>query len=447
MAADSKRECLVKPCSDDVYSYDLLNQSRHTYKTWNGWTIGAYVHTWLPVHPKEIAGYNGHTWRDCPVLLVDVRKRKDEHVQFIVAHLYDWDAAVRRLGRAAGFAWLRARLSLREWPASSTHVLSNDFELVYEWKLKTWLRPDSPSISADYAINTRSNKLERCTLQPTTDIGRALQMTSTFTGLLQLPREIRAIIYAYALLDEVQKTSFSCIHLCSMLHRRCGFHEKSGSPWRHDRHALGPLPRLQTPGLLRVCQQIRSEALEDVYRTKTLVVCIPSKESSVIDLNQSGLPDVHRFLRVRVEFRLDCSNSWYPPLVMGMLEQRVQFLQIIIRLEEHGPIPSCSNVATRIGALLSFLKRLSGGESMRYQPLQLTWGVTSAQKEAGDYSCMSTYLSGTYLQHMWDCVHDDKYGCPSLAQTEACDSMGCKLHSRRTITYASTVVHKQNTIS
>ena len=131
-------------------------------------------------------------------------------------------------------------------------------------------------------------------------------MKPSFWNFLRLPREIRDSIYDYVLLDGHQMTSRSRIYTRSLLSRR--EHHENGWPWyrKPSMPSLGPVPMLHTPSILRVCKNVRHEAWDVVYRTKTLVITVTSIEDKLCDLDQIWLPSMSRFLRIRVDFVLAC---------------------------------------------------------------------------------------------------------------------------------------------
>ncbi|KAH8726697.1 hypothetical protein GQ44DRAFT_725887 [Phaeosphaeriaceae sp. PMI808] len=434
MAISTKNEFVINPQSDDIFSYDIPNISRHQYKSWNGWAIGAYVHVWLP------ANSTFDLWRNYPVLLVDVRKCRNQHTQFIVAHLYDQHATTKRFMRLTGLNRWRASKSLKTWPTTSTYVLSNHFELVYEWELRTWSRPAAPAIATHWLVNVCDNQLQRWKIQRTTDLGRALQIITSFSGFLKLPCEIRHIIYRYALIDEVQKTSHSRIYTNRLVSQRLGVKEE-----RFGRSGPGLLPRLQTPGILRVCQQIRTEALDNLYRTKILAIAITPRDYTFDSLNQDWLPDLSRFLHMRIDLTLDESDPSVTiqsiSAISRMFQGRdlsFQFLQIIVAFPKIQSLPRLSKrtVTKGIQCLVPLLDTLVRKSELEYKALNISWGVTDDQKKVGDYSCAYNYLCGNSLQHAWSVVYgklsSSGNNTPQVfVQVEDCQSMGCKVHSSR----------------
>ncbi|KAI0568852.1 hypothetical protein TUN199_11816, partial [Pyrenophora tritici-repentis] len=87
--------------------------------------------------------------------------------------------------------WI-ASVSLLWWPWASTYVLSNHFEIVYDWELRTWWRSSPLSLATHRMINTRTNRLAKHRISPTSDVGRALNTTFDFRQFLRLPpREVR----------------------------------------------------------------------------------------------------------------------------------------------------------------------------------------------------------------------------------------------------------------
>lgn len=210
---------------------------------------------------------------------------------------------------------VQASMRLARWEASlscarprkHTYVMSNHAEVVYKRKPRNLLRSVFPSIRTNRLIQ-RKNWSGVSNKRPT-------------FSFLRLPREIRDSIYSYTLQDDDQETSCNRIHNHSLLRR--WKHNTGGSPW-YCELSTSPLPRLHTLCILRVCKQVRSEALATLYRTKVLVLTITSFEDSFRELAPQWLPHVSRFLRIRVDLLLACVS---PETIRGSFHRVADLLQ------------------------------------------------------------------------------------------------------------------------
>jgi hypothetical protein len=418
--------------------YSLKTPSRHE---WKSWTVGSYAYAWLPT--------NSHKWRNYPVLLVDIREDTTGEIQFIVAYLYEQHAAAQCLRTAAKPAQWEAAISLRSWPQGFKYVLSNHFDTVYEWELRTWSRSNLESITPHWAINIRTHRLE---FFPGVDTDVALD-TNTNPGLsqfLQMPCEIRDQIYNYLLLDERQQISRSYIYIRSLLLKRK--YDKKGWPWHRSLSmpTLGPLPRLQAPNIFLVCKQIHTEALAAVYRTKTLVITVTSTADIFYGLDKDWSPlNICSFSRIRIDLILDCVT---PKIlqdccssIASLLQAQalsLQFLEVRIGFPSSevsagvrgvgfqlqiGP----DDIVDSMQGFASLLQRSRLSENTERKPMQISWGINELQKSVGDYSCACIYLRARYLSQLWSFVCDGLSGSnevasPALSE-ENCQDMGCKL--------------------
>lgn len=422
--------------SKTSYCCSLKNPSRHE---WKSWTVGSYVYAWLPT--------DSHEWRNYPALLVDIRKEITGEIQFIVAYLYDQYAAAQRLSIAAEPAQWEAAISLRSWPQGFKYVLSNHFDTVYEWELRTWSRSNLESITPRWAINIRTDRLE---FFPGVEIDMALD-TNANPGLsqfLQMPCEIRDQIYNYALLDERQQTTRSYLYTRSLLQKRR--YDKEGWPWHRSLSmpTLGPLPRLQTPNIFLVCKQIRTEALKTVYRTKTLVITVTSTADIFNGLDKDWSPlNICYFSRIRLDLILDCftpeilqdccsgivSLLQVQALSLQFLEVRigVPSLEVSARVREVGFQIRPDDIVHSMRGFTNLLQRSKLGQNTERRSTQISWGISEFQKSFGDYSCACTYLRARYLRQLWSFVCDglsesNEVASPALLE-ENCQDMGCKL--------------------
>jgi hypothetical protein len=416
---------------------DSYNPSQHKPKSWKGWIVGSYVHVWLPA--------NTHDWRNFPVLIVDISKTTAGEIHFMVAYLYDRDAAIQRLRKSKSHAQWETTTWLRAWPKAFKYVLSNHVDTVFEWELRTWSRSNSESIASRWTIDVLTNRLERSKILLT---DMALDTNSGFLRFLELPSEIRDQIYDYALLDERQKTGRSFIHIRSLLQKRK--HDERGWPWHRDLSmpTLGPLPRLQTPNLFLVCRQIHSEALKSVYRTKILVITVTSTADIFHGFETNWSPlNIGRFLHIRVDLIFDCITQEIVrqcfSRVASLLQkhaQSLQFLEFRIGFSESQVYSSArevgfelviEDIADGMREFVGSFHRSKASVSTEYKRLQISWGVSEHQKSVGDYSCACRYLCARYLSQLWSFVCGelvgDSEGTGPAVLEENCQDMGCKL--------------------
>jgi hypothetical protein len=399
------------------------------------------VHAWLP---SDI-----HGWRNYPALLVDICKGLGE-IQFIVAYLYDRHAVSRRLRPVGKSSQWKTFISLWSWPQASMYVVSNQFESVHEWELRTWSRSNLESISTRWAFNIHTNRLETCKMLPGTVIGIALDTAVSFLPFLELPCEVRDQIYDYMLWDERQNLSRSCVHTRTLLRKRQ--YDDSGWSWHRELSmpTLGPLPRLQTPNIFLVCKQIRQEALNTVYRTKVFVISATSSADIFYSLDHNLLPlKIDRFLNIRADIILDMVTPEKVQeclcRVASLLQKHalsLQFLKVRIGFPELEAFAAFRNYGLRVtiksediaGGMLKFVelvKRENGCESMEYKPLNIRWGVDEFEKNTGDFSCACRYLCADSLSELWRRVRwpgQDRGDLDLILTSESCQNMGCKLH-------------------
>ncbi|KAA8620722.1 hypothetical protein A1F94_013201 [Pyrenophora tritici-repentis] len=286
--------------------------------------------------------------------------------------------------------WI-ASVSLLWWPWASTYVLSNHFEIVYDWELRTWWRSSPLSLATHRMINTRTNRLAKHRISPTSDVGRALNTTFDFRQFLRLPpREVR---------DNMQ---------------------------------------------------VQAEALDTLHRTKILVITVTSVEGDFSDLVQKWSLDMLHFRRIRVDLIMTDITAAAVRMclcrVASLLKKRVLSLQTLeVRIgyshmnasaavRDHGfaLLFRRKDIAESMCELAPLLRRQQRRERRGYKPLQVWWGVSEVQKKAGDYSCACTYLRVSYLQRIWGqvcpkCGTDDGSAVPVSAD-EDCRHLGFKLH-------------------
>jgi hypothetical protein len=449
--------------SNGIYVHDFHTPSRHRLEMWNGWVIGSYVYARLTTSTHDDFPWNQQSWTTA--LLIDVWKDAIGITHFVVAPLYTRNMVVRHGG------WL-GLASLLGWPHKFKYVLSNQLRTVDECQLRTWRRSSLPSVAESCIFNSRTSRLERTDLSYETEIARALDFKQSFPRFLQLPREIRDCIYEIALLDEHQQASRSRIYARSILRSRDSG-EKAETFCVHSTPALGPLPSLQTPGILRVSRKVRQEALQTVHRTKILVITITSVEDVADLIAAKRLPEIGRFLHVRLELVLfsatsrtvrRCLHNAVTLLRFNVLSPR--FLQITIghsHLDEYTKNSERTYMDMLVEARKpSFLVSASKGdhhgimndkrmipsviangmcdfallchEAGREGPLHVSWGVSEDQKMAGDYSCVCTYLCAAYLDQLWRRMYT-RHGTGNNAtykdlvlSEERCQHMGCRYH-------------------
>jgi hypothetical protein len=397
-------------------------------RNWGKWAVGAYVYARLPVQSPEDASGNRHIWQNYPVLILDILREEGE-IQFVIAHLYSRDKAAQCLQKLPRFARWGASISFSAWPRECTYVFSNHVETVYEWDLRTWSRSVSPSVATHLLFDIRTSRLAVCDSSPRTAIGRALSMNPGFRYFFILPREVRDIIYNYTLFDERQMTSHSRIYTQNILSRqRC---REKGLQWycNPSLPTLGPFPTLHTPSILRVCKQVRCEALETLYRTKTLVITVTSSKDRLCDLSQSWLPSLSRCSRVRVDFAM-ASNSVSAELSkcfylianlllhqarsLQFLEVRIGYLLVNVPAATHnGEVLEMSpdDIAGCMFSLVPLVEKQGSRIERGYKPVQIIWG---------------------YLKQVWSHVLGEAKGnhldVDHLLRLEDCRRLGCRFH-------------------
>ena len=414
---------------------------REHYRIWNGWAVGSYVRAWLPADNLD-----GHLlWQDHRVLVVDIWKDAGSHVQFVVAHVYSREVVARRLRSAKKLGWCKDLMTWCTWPKGYDYILSSDYVSVYEWELRTWARCAPPSIATrHWRILFTSNLAEG------TALAKALHTSPTFAHFLKLPRELRDQIYSYALIDEAQHTTKSRIHVYSLLRKRQL--QLAGQAWRRDFFApiLGPLPMIQTPGIFGVNRQVHAEASAIFYADKVFVLTNTGSDDYLDDLAQFQLPDLGRFLHVRVDVILGAiiPETLIDRLfrVANLLEQRasaLQFLELRIASSHvsgtanshtHSFVHKLdsSNVLDSIRAIATLVRRMQPRKDfLNLRSLDVNMGISDSQKKSGDYSCHCTYLTADSLEQFWrhelEVTRREKN--IEIAITEqTCADMGCKLH-------------------
>ena len=179
-------------------------------------------------------------------------------------------------------------------------------------------------------------------------------------------------------------------------------------------------------------------------------VTVTSIEDKLCDLDQIWLPSMSRFLRIRVDFVLACVTTetmfeCFRRVAALLLERALslQFLEVRIgyshanasaAVRDHGfaLVVSYDDVANSMRELVPLLQSQERRKGREYKPLQITWGVSEAQRMQRDYSCACTYLSASFLQRVWSYVRgepekDGEAGGLLLAE-EDCRPLGCRLH-------------------
>ena len=278
-------------------------------------------------------------------------------------------------------------------------------------------------------------------------------MRLMYPRFLQLPPEIRDRIHDYAFVDEHQDTIRSRIHATSLVSKR--EHRERGWPWHCSTSWMptpSPLPRFHTPCILRVCKQVRCEALDVLSRTKTLVVTITSEEDKLCDLNQSWLPSISRFQRVRVDIILTCATAgtvlecfrrvtWLASTQqtpsLQLLEIRLGYstANISAAIHDHGLslVLDSKDIARSMRQLALLSRARNNQQNQEYRRLQIRWGVSTEHVKAGDFSCHCRYLSATFLMLIWTRVCDEMEGKEDNAGIELseqdCRHFGCAYHS------------------
>lgn len=428
-----------------------------TMTSWRGWSVGSYVHALGPTKSFDVPSHVEQMWQKHPVLLIDVVKQGPREAGFLVAYLYDRRTAAQRSKMVAGLPRWRASISLRTWPREHTYVLSNHFEIVYEWDLRVWSRSIPPSVATHRTFDICTSRLVRSGTELSTVMRRALTAKLSFRHFLRLPREIRDSIYEYWLLDERQMTSHSRIYTHSLFSKH--IHHEKGWPWQCSPISMPtpyPLPHLHTPSILRVCKQIRHEALDALYRTKTLVITVTSIKDMFCDLQQSWMLSISRFLRIRIDLIMACISAEamlesFCRIAMFLRQHALSLQRLEFRIgysyanasaavRDHGLalIVSPDDVAASMCQLVPlFQERNRQTKSQATEDCKMTqisWGVNEVQMRMGDFSCHCSYLSPDFLRHMWEKVHrktEDLEDEVALQLSEQdCRQFGCKYHCR-----------------
>jgi hypothetical protein len=205
-----------------------------------------------------------------------------------------------------------------------------------------------------------------------------------------------------------------------------------------------------------------------VYRTKLLVITITSMEDVSDLLEARQLPEISRFLHVRLELVLfsvtsrrvrRCLHNAVTLLRLDILSPR--FLQITIA-HSHINEPAETSERAYLDMLVkarkpSFVAKnvkdkemipcvIADGmrdiallcretdRAVRKELLHISWGISEDQKRAGDYSCVCTYLCAIYLHQLWRPLYTGcSYGYDStipylIISEETCQHMGCRAH-------------------
>lgn len=421
--------------------------------SWRGWSIGSYVHVLRPTQTLDWSSCNMERWQIRPALLIDIFKHDTTETEFLVVCLYDRYAAAQRSKGLEGYPRWRASVSLWAWPREYTYVLSDDFEIVYEWDLRVWSRSTPPSVAIHRTIDHLTSRLVRSDRWLETVLVGALSTKVRFRHFLCLPREIRDIIYEYALLDENRTTS--TIHTNSSLSQRA--HHEKRWPWQCSLLSIRtstPPPDFNTPSILSVCRQVRCEALDALYRTKTLVITVTSTEFRLCGVHESWLPRISRFLRIRIDLIMACltAEAMFECFrhVARLLVQYALSLQILefrvgysyasasAAVSDHGValVISAEDVVASMGQLVSLVEaqniRTSSQRNGECAPIKIIWGVNEVQRKAGDFSCSCSYVTSNCLRQMWQkaCGASEVGSEDEVIQLleQDCRHLGCFYH-------------------
>lgn len=422
--------------------------SRRERAVWKDWNVGSFAYAWLPERTQQNARHE-RTWRKHPVLVVKIIKDGFEDAQFIVAPLQDRRAVVRQTNRLAQPARWMALASLLLWPRNCTFVLHDRYDIVYEWELSTWRRKVPPSLTMHWVVSTRTGRLKRWHREAGDELGAALNATTSFRFLLQLPRELRDMIYSYALFDEHQMTTHSRIYVRAFPteHKRVADRSvELDEPTVVTREAL---PMFHTPAIVRVSKQIRREALEVMYRTKVLVVTVDCA-SPRPTITKTWSPRVALFTRIRFDIVMHqiCADEIYTSfqqisVMLSDLAHALRFLEIRIGYLRAGASAAITDYGCALVLNQSDVERgmrelrvgtkLHAGQSElgQHRLVRIGWGVAETQKHSSDYDCNCVYLAADFLDQTWRKVlenGDVDSNTVLEVQEEGCRAFGCSFH-------------------
>lgn len=382
----------------------------------NGWNVGSFVNAFRQVQSL----HNAPRWQIQPALLLGIHRQAPSNVQFTVVYLYDQKVAAEGLSMLGIYARYKAIISMWTWPQEHRYVISSRVEKLNEWDLRTWSRSDLPSVSDRWALDPSSNRLVRCDISLRKVVQTALNLSPRFQYLHQLPREVRDQIYNHLLFDEQQRTVHSRIHISSLLSAQAD--RKNHWSLYNVSFRMPQVPKFHTPCILRVCKWLRSEALEALYRTKTLVITVSYPKHGFWSCTDDYWPDIRRFQRIRVDIVVDqeavhvmsecfqyvarlLSKEQAPSL--RILELRLGFLHSRAPIAVADDIHTVTMSREAVFGLMSHIRpvlkeRTNSQFSVDYRPVQLVWGVSKTQIEDKDYDCYCSYLSQECLQRSWE---------------------------------------------
>jgi hypothetical protein len=211
-----------------------------------------------------------------------------------------------------------------------------------------------------------------------------------------------------------------------------------------------PSTKASNTYIFLVCKQIHTEALNTVYRTKTLVITVTSATDILHNLDKNWPPlRIGHFSRMRIDLILhevapktlrDCFSGITSLLRAQALS--LQFLNIRIGYPESGIsgavrrgefqlMIGSEDIVDSMRELTQLVDSKGIGGITRDKPLHISWGISAHQKRVGDFSCACKYLDATCLGYLWSCICEGLEGDVgnvglSLLE-ENCQDMGCKL--------------------
>lgn len=421
--------------------------SRNKRDRWEGGRTSSCLHA----QPSEdVPGDTSHdrqTSEYRPVLLADIEEDKKGAAQFVVALLHDRKSVVRP---SAGFrtaAWWTVLVSFLAWQRHSTYGLSDSFQIVSGWDLEAWWHLVPTAVATHRTINLRRHTAQRHDTSPRGGSHAAPRMGPSFHFFLQLPSELRDMIYSYTLLDEHQMTNQSRIYARALL-----FQESCRKDGLHPRYyprvlTIETLPRLHTPCILSVSRQIRQEALSNLSRTKTFVISV-TPATGFPDFSVTRLPHASLFMHIRLELILgDLSAGTMVEILRRAADflfqcaRRLRYLEVRIGYQRSTAsaaiVDHSSALVMTPEDILRGMRELGRfvstceGRNQEHGALQVRWGVNEAQRRLHDYNCGWIYLSADCLNHLWSGVFDGrltKMEVGPMIVKEDCRTLGCRFH-------------------
>lgn len=351
--------------------------------------------------------------------------------------------------------WRRRRYPVDFSPCADIFLPQNRLS---KHKMLCW-RSRYPSTSLIESIATNMKAIVRYGTSFSSSITRASSVNSSLAYLLHLPREIRDLIYDIIVSDEHQRTqqNYTCLY---------------NLPLRHSCHGLGKQytfvmvsmirsePASYTSSAFQICKQIRFEildALRRMYQSKTLIVTVTSIDEWSDCPSQNWRPDISYFSRVRFDIILSdetvgaiskclCFVAMLlvnrRDLSLHVLEIRVgySYVNASAAVLDHGLalVVEAKEVVQSMRQLVPYLKpfarKASRAQNSKHSWVNVRWGVSRAQIEAGEFDCHCSYLSATFLEQMWqracNAPETEDTNVRVKMSEEDCRDFGCAHHCR-----------------